>query len=131
METKVCSRCNEEKSIGDFDKKSFIKDGYFWDGHDHRCKVCKSEDSVLRARLNKGFANLKTDYCECCGNTDTEIMLDHDHDSLNFRGFVCKSCNVNLKHKGDTFESIMKSDCEDMYKKYIKMAQFRQGKKVR
>lgn len=131
METKVCTKCNEEKSIDDFDKKTFTANGYFWDGHDHRCKVCKHKDSVLRIRLNKGFASLKTDYCECCGDTSSQIMIDHDHDSLQFRGFVCKSCNVNLKHNGDTFETIMKSDCEDMYKKYIKMAQFRQGKKVR
>jgi len=131
METKVCAKCNQEKCMYDFNKKSYTSNGYSWSGHDHRCKICKYEDKLLRIRLNKGFSSFKTNYCECCGDTRSEIMLDHDHDSLQFRGFVCKSCNLNLGYSGDTFESIMKSDCEDMYKKYIKMAQFRQGKGVR
>jgi len=132
METKVCTRCGETKPTDDFYKKSFISNsGNKWDGHDHRCKVCMKKDVAIRRRLNKGFASLKTDYCECCGDTTSEIMLDHDHYSLNFRGFVCKSCNLFLQSNGDTFESITKSDCAEIYKTYIKMAQFRQGKEVK
>ena len=132
MENKVCTKCGEEKSIDDFYTKTYTqKNGTIFSGHDHRCKTCHYDDRHLRIRLNKGFENLKTDYCECCGDTNVEIMLDHNHSNGNFRGFVCKSCNVNLSNLGDNYESVIKSDCLDIYKNYMKMAQYRQGKGVK
>jgi len=129
METRVCKICEKEKSLSSFHKKVWEgDDGYKRDGYDHRCKECKIEITTHVANLKKGFQNLKTSHCECCGQTDTQIMIDHNHETGHFRGFVCKSCNRNLGIIGDTFESVMKSDCDQMYKDYMKIANYRQGK---
>jgi len=129
METKVCKICEEEKSLSEFYKKVWVGDnGYKRDGHDHRCKSCHGEIHRHVRKLNKGFENLKPSYCECCGQEDIKTMMDHDHETGNFRGFICKSCNRNIALFGDTFDSVMKYDCDQMYKDYMKMANYRQGK---
>lgn len=47
METKVCPRCNTEKSVDDFCKSSRMKDGY-----QSACKSCMNE-SYTRSRKKK------------------------------------------------------------------------------
>ena len=134
MESKVCYICDEKLPISRFHRKKFTdKLGYSYDGHDHRCKSCQSDQMKVIRCLREGFASLRVPYCECCGisEDETQIMMDHDHDTNHFRGFVCKSCNRRLGLLGDTFESIMESDCDKMYKDYIKQARLRSGKGVR
>lgn len=134
MQIKVCYSCGEKLPIERFNKKSFVnKAGNMYRGHDHRCKPCQYEQVAVTKYLNRGFASLRTSYCECCGisEDETPIMIDHDHDTNHFRGFVCKSCNRRLGFLGDTFESIMESDCDKMYKDYMKIARLRSGKGLR
>ncbi len=38
METKVCKKCNVEKELCEFDKRTSAKDG-----HNNKCKVCRRE----------------------------------------------------------------------------------------
>ena len=130
METKVCYYCNEELPLSKFYRKRFTQGGYKYDGYDHRCKPCKDKQTKVQAWLNSGFKSLRVGYCECCGisEDETQIMLDHDHKTYHFRGFVCKSCNRRLGLLGDSFESVIGSDCDKMYKDYMKMARLRSGK---
>ena len=43
--------------------------------------------------------------CECCG-TDKELGYDHDHDTMAFRGVLCRNCNRAIGQLGDTLESL-------------------------
>jgi hypothetical protein len=130
---RACSACNTilpETEDYFYRKRYYNRSGNFMDHYDNRCIKCHSKDHSTRRRLNKGFASLKPDYCECCGETDVKIMLDHCHDSGMFRGFVCKSCNLTLYYLGDNFESVIQSGCKQIYKNYMKVANQRAGKLV-
>lgn len=43
--------------------------------------------------------------CECCG-TDKELCYDHDHETMKFRGVLCRTCNRSIGQLGDTIECI-------------------------
>ena len=45
--------------------------------------------------------------CEICSSTK-ELCYDHDHDTMEFRGVLCRSCNRSLGQLGDNLEGIMK-----------------------
>ena len=130
METKTCTKCNTEHPISNFYVKRYMSSGIEYNHPDHRCKPCFKSETLTRAYLNRGFKSLRTNYCECCGVTEdmSKIVIDHDHSSGNFRGFVCSSCNRKLGALGDSYDSIMSSDCDLTYKNYIKMARLRSGK---
>jgi hypothetical protein len=34
--------------------------------------------------------------CQCCGASAHRLLLDHDHDTGEFRGWVCDSCNIGM-----------------------------------
>lgn len=38
--------------------------------------------------------------CQACGDTG-KICMDHDHDTLQFRGWLCNDCNLILGHAQD------------------------------
>lgn len=134
METRACHVCKDELPVNMFDKKKRY-DGYGkpYYGLEHRCKPCKSNEMSVARKLKTGFASLKPDYCECCGTADSKLMLmlDHDHETNHFRGFVCKPCNTKLATLGDTFKLVMDADCDQIYKNYMKLARLRSGKGVR
>lgn len=120
--TKECKICNEIKENTDFYRHPDTKDGHF-----DVCKSCYSERENLKNRLKLGFASLKPERCECCGE-NTKLQLDHCHDSKLFRGFICRSCNQKLGNLGDTFESALENGAEDIYVDYLKLAALRRGK---
>jgi len=45
--------------------------------------------------------------CEICDSTK-ELCYDHDHDTMGFRGVLCRGCNRSLGQLGDSLEEIMK-----------------------
>ena len=45
--------------------------------------------------------------CEICEKTE-ELCYDHDHDTMQFRGVLCRGCNRSLGQLGDSLEGIMK-----------------------
>ena len=122
---KSCFKCNEEKDLQDFYKKPNSKDGTF-----NVCKPCYSERENLKNRLKAGFSSLKTDYCECCGEANVKIQLDHCHETGMFRGFVCRPCNNTIGFNGDTYVSLEAAGANKIYLDYMKLANYRMGKLV-
>lgn len=45
--------------------------------------------------------------CEICGDTK-ELCYDHDHNTMKFRGVLCRKCNRSLGQLGDSLDGIMK-----------------------
>jgi len=43
--------------------------------------------------------------CEICGK-ENDLCYDHNHETLEFRGVLCKGCNRSIGQLGDTKESI-------------------------
>ena len=102
-EGKVCIICNEYKFYEDFDLHIGHKDN-----RDGRCRSCKRSQSHIRDTIRK-TAPIKPDVCECCGKTyETRlIVLDHDHDTNKFRGWICHYCNAGIGQLGDNIKGLM------------------------
>jgi len=90
--TKICTRCEVEKSIYDFGKDS---------GANYRkskCKQCASEISRALYRIKKSKGDPDAEQlCEVCNQpSEKTLCLDHDHDSETFRGWLCHHCNLGI-----------------------------------
>tara|TARA_R110000772_G_scaffold7145_1_gene24474 strand:+ start:61 stop:501 length:441 start_codon:yes stop_codon:yes gene_type:complete len=116
---RVCTKCNVQKTTKDFYDNGSNSNGVRKRGN---CIDCYQKSNNMRARLEAGFSALKTDYCECCGNSDCKIQMDHDHDIDTFRGFVCASCNTVMgKHSKyyGTMENILATRPESIGSTFI------------
>ena len=98
---KVCNNCKIRKPVQDFYKDR--------DGHSINCKICKDKINKITKNLHK-TAPQRPQACECCGKvSDSPLVLDHDHETGKFRGWICIKCNLGLGRLGDTIESLMRA----------------------
>ena len=103
--TQVCKLCLKELDIALFHNRISNKSGL-----DTRCKTCFSEDAKLRKELRQKYAKVKPDNCECCDTPHRKsLVIDHDHDTLEFRGWLCESCNLGIGLLGDTIAGTEKA----------------------
>ena len=110
IKTKPCIYCKVEKSLDQF--ASLLTNH---DKRDNRCKECCRKHSQYRAYLKK-TVRPKPDACECCGKSALQetknrkllsLVLDHDHKTGKFRGWICHDCNSALGRAGDNLEGVM------------------------
>ena len=88
----------------------FIKPSANKNNLDTRCKACFKKDSKYRVELRKRYEHLRTDNCECCGNSSNKsLVVDHCHNTLRFRGWICQTCNHGIGNLGDNLEGIEKA----------------------
>ena len=65
------------------------------------CRGCTREQDLARRTLGKQHARPESGRpCECCGRI-SKLFLDHDHSTLEFRGFICRECNSGIGYLGD------------------------------
>jgi hypothetical protein len=108
VQTKVCSKCNTEQPIENFDPQYFRKDGS--KSHRGNCRSCCLFNQRIVNKL-KEIHGPPPDLCECCGrppNGVTGLVTDHCHTTYKFRGWLCTSCNLANGHLKDSPETIMK-----------------------
>lgn len=117
---KTCNKCNQEKPESEF---YVWKDGRIYSS----CKPCWNKNRNMRSRMKAAWSMLTPSHCECCGVKSDSLNIEHSHDPYHFRGFTCQSCNVTLAYLGDTYESVMDSDCDQIYKDYMQLARYRTG----
>ena len=94
-----CQRCGETKA-----PSCFARDRKWLTKH---CKTCRNIAKHTRTQLHKQFP-LKTHECEICSKPG-KLVLDHDHHTGMFRGFLCQSCNVGLGCFDDNLEGLSKA----------------------
>lgn len=124
MKTKICVICSQAKEASE---KEFPKHKQMEDRLDTRCKICVKKGGKLVRKLHAAYDHLKSDKCACCGKTHDragkplKIVLDHDHNTGDFRGFICSYCNLGIGHLGDNMEGLQ------MAMKYLIDTQNRPG----
>jgi len=98
--TKKCIYCKKEKCLTEFPKHI-----HYVDNLDNRCKKCIKEHAKIRSNLFKSSPP-KPKYCECCKKETTKLVLDHDHITKKFRGWICDACNTGIGKLGDNLEGL-------------------------
>jgi len=100
---RMCLYCKKNLPSSAFTKHSHSRDNL-----DTRCKKCVRKNQKLRKKL-RSIAPPKPEFCECCGKIPKKWNIDHDHKTLEIRGWICDQCNAGIGQLGDTVESIKKA----------------------
>jgi len=101
VDTKICSKCVYTLPVSAFSTASggsYLRP---------ECKACASSLSKVRKQLKDLHGQPPEGYeCPVCLCDETQAagkggnaaawVLDHDHDTDDFRGFLCHSCNRAL-----------------------------------
>ena len=104
---RVCTKCGEEKDIELFHVPYYKSDGS--PSHSHTCKSCKSHFSSTVNTLKKIYPKPEDSKCECCGDFTVKLVLDHNHKTNEFRGWLCTNCNQALGKLKEDVDVVMKA----------------------
>lgn len=76
METKICSKCNQELPVTEFHKNGFDRQGnQKYRGY---CKKCANKQETERYHNKKAYVDNQRTFCAKCGE-DRTYMLDFHH----------------------------------------------------
>ena len=112
-ETKVCNHCKTEKELEDFYPRKDTTDK-----RDGRCKVCALAASKVVYQHKKKYGHTMSEVCDCCGRPPStsgkgsgikKLCVDHDHETGEFRGWLCNDCNASIGKLGDNLEGLMRA----------------------
>ena len=68
-----------------------------WNGTHSRCRLCDNANSKLLYQLKKHYPYPQDGRCEYCLQTSSKpLHLDHNHDTDEFKGWLCHKCNRTL-----------------------------------
>jgi hypothetical protein len=103
LDLKICIYCEQPKT-----KDQFPRHIHYKDKLDSRCRACVQEHTKVRNELHKN-APSKPEFCECCGRVPQKWVLDHNHLTNEFRGWLCDRCNTGIGKLGDNIDGIVKA----------------------
>jgi hypothetical protein len=115
-----CRKCDQMKPLDNFfpaavkyETEPREKGAASRTGGSRWCKDCSSTYYKGKAIANKQAGQRPTNPipCECCGiiTPPDKLNLDHDHITFDFRGWLCRSCNLGLGSLGDNIEGLEKA----------------------
>ena len=98
----TCNHCGKRKNNKSFvyQKSRVGKDGY-WLKNSNTCKPCLNKQKKILYELNKKHKRPPLGKpCPLCkrpvgnyGSYKSKWCLDHNHKTLEFRGWICSKCN--------------------------------------
>ena len=98
--TKKCKICKEEKSI-----TNFAKNGTWFRPECKQCSNLRQKEYIKFRKEQRTPDEGKV--CECCGNDVVPLVWDHDHISMEHRGWLCHNCNTAIGKLGDNLEGVL------------------------
>lgn len=111
---KKCTKCHEHKEEEEFPWRG---------GENYRrteCKKCRKKLASEAKTLRDLYGNPPDDHrCPICDRTEEEVkgqggkkctpwVIDHDHKTNTFRGWLCHKCNRGLGAFNDNLEILEK-----------------------
>ena len=97
-----CRKCEKSKVLEDFPFFS-TSDA----GRKTTCKQCSQELAATRRTLRAANPVPEAGACPICKTHTEGWVLDHVHDTKEFRGYICNSCNLGLGKFHDDPEIIL------------------------
>ena len=74
----------------------------------HICKSCSCALAKERNRLKRLHPRPPDGTpCACCSRAGSRLFIDHDHITNEFRGYVCRRCNLALGYLGDNNQGVI------------------------
>ena len=117
--TKICNKCNESLPLSSFGKDSGANK------LKSCCKQCDSKLSYDRRLAHKSAPSVESDHvCPICEQSAEDLensiqttirksyspwAMDHDHETKQFRGWLCRKCNIALGNFCDSIELLEKA----------------------
>lgn len=113
--TKFCKKCKKHLDVSNFSKCSggnYLRP---------ECKSCGNKLSNTRKKLREKHGNPPKNYiCPICGKNELEIpngggkkstkwVIDHNHQSDQFRGWLCHRCNMGIGSFDDNVKILTKA----------------------
>ena len=104
-----CKVCHQIKQLGQFPINNTLSSGIL---RKHTCTECRKQQGKVRARLHR--ENRKPDHLRCpiCHkhvSGSKSIVLDHDHATDKFRGWLCNDCNNGLGKFNDSIDMLTRA----------------------
>lgn len=96
-----CSKCGEKKPNTDFRRYGIAKMKLR-----SECRECESIQGRFKRDAHK-VAGISPGKCHCCQKVTDDLVVDHCHNSGNFRGWLCRNCNTGIGKLGDTVDSLV------------------------
>lgn len=105
--TKYCSMCRRQIPIYNFATEG--RKGYLR----YECKPCAKKQGKLIAKIKKTAPPIPANHtCPICKRSKDELttygknkksvwVADHNHETEEFRGWLCHKCNLGLGNLGD------------------------------
>ena len=123
-QTRVCRNCGETKDITSFVPSWYRRDGS--KSYETICKKCRAINVSQRRLLKEKTPYPSDDYCCPICNSSSENLknkidgehkgmnkgswvLDHDHKSGKFRGWLCNKCNSALGWLDDDLDNLKRA----------------------
>jgi hypothetical protein len=134
---KKCGKCGEAKSLTEFYKNKARHDGVdsrcklcrkkYRSKKSHSTKLAerrwayansqKIKEANKRHEVRKKYGISLEEYrirmksssrCECCGS-ETDLCYDHCHETMEFRGVLCRQCNRGIGQLGDNYDGVARA----------------------
>ena len=109
-EMRKCIKCGEDKPLDAYEIRNNMGNG----GTERRndCKVCRGASNQLVEKLKKQHPFPDNNYiCPICKRSEEDLkhlfrgrrawVLDHNHVTKQFRGWICNQCNTGLSRFND------------------------------
>ena len=128
-DTYECKNCHKILPASSFHSKGTKNSaGIFY--LQRACKDCVSEEWNIRRKLYI-TSPPKPKHCGRCHKKTKNLELDHQHEPVIFRGWLCKECNTGIGKLGDNLEGVLQTAIylendeskiiETLHKVFIKM----------
>jgi hypothetical protein len=108
----VCKVCSINQSVEEYSKQirwSKTTNTTTLHLNSRVCRTCNNKQKSIISKLKKLYKYPIHEVCDCCNfnfsnspkRGKRNLVLDHNHETHEFRGYICESCNTGIGKLGD------------------------------
>lgn len=118
-ETKICRRCQQQKSIFEFEKNQKTIAGKV--SRRGECRDCRKWKKPIPPKTRREYEKISPPtaigepfHCPVCDRTiirqyKNDVVLEHDHKTGEIRGWLCRMCNNGMGMMDDDIGILKKA----------------------